>query len=253
MKFPLLLLLAATPALAQRAAPDQLPTKNGPLVIQPIAHGTLVLTWNKHTIYVDPTGGAAAFAGLPAPDLILITDIHGDHLDPKTLAALPANRAVLVVPKAVADQLPADLDERVAVLANGGQLDTLGVRIRAVPMYNLPDAPGARHPKGRGNGYVLSLGGQRVYLSGDTEDIAEMRALRGIDIAFVCMNRPYTMDINQAASAVLAFQPRIVYPYHYRSQGGLSDVAAFKKLVEAGNPKIDVRQRDWYPAAPAAK
>lgn len=249
MKALLCLLLATAPALAQRAAPDQLATTNGPLLIQPLTHATLVLTWNKKTIYVDPTGGAEAFAGQPAPDLILITDIHGDHLDPKTLAALPANRAIIVAPKAVADQLPADLDERVAVLANGRQLDTLGLRVRAVPMYNLPETPDSRHPKGRGNGYVLSLGGQNIYLSGDTEDTAEMRALRNIDVAFVCMNLPYTMDISQAAAAVLAFRPRIVYPYHYRGQGGLSDVAAFKKLVETGSRQIDVRLRNWYPAA----
>lgn len=241
------LLLAAAPALAQRPAPDRIATKNGPLLIQPITHATVVFTWNKQTIYVDPTGGAEAFAGLPAPTLILITDIHGDHLDLKTLAALHPTKAIIVAPKAVTDQLPAELDERVAVLANGRHLDTLGLTIKAVPMYNLPETPDSRHPKGRGNGYVLTLGGQHVYLSGDTEDIAEMRALRSIDVAFVCMNLPYTMDINQAASAVLAFQPRIVYPYHYRGQGGLSDVAAFKQAVAAGNQKIDVRLRNWYP------
>ena len=243
----LALLLAAVPALAQRAAPDQIATKNGPLTIQPITHATLVLTWNKQTIYVDPTGGAEAFAGLPAPTLILITDIHGDHFDPKALAAIPANQARLVAPRAVADQLPAELRPRVSVLANGRQLDTLGLSIRAVPMYNLPETPDSRHPKGRGNGYVLTLGGQRVYLSGDTEDTAEMRALRNIDVAFVCMNLPYTMDITQAASAVLAFKPRIVYPYHYRGQGGLSDVAAFQQAVRTGSKKIDVRLRNWYP------
>jgi L-ascorbate metabolism protein UlaG (beta-lactamase superfamily) len=117
-------------------------------------------------------------------------------------------------------------------------------------MYNLPEAADASHPKGRGNGYVLTLGGKNVYLSGDTEDIAEMRALRGIDVAFVCMNLPYTMDVPQAAQAVLAFKPGIVYPYHYRGENGLSDVAGFKKTVNAANPKIDVRLRNWYPTAP---
>lgn len=243
-----LLVLAAGPAPAQRATPDQIETKTGPLTIQPLTHATLVLTWNKKTIYVDPTGGAEAFAGLAAPDLVLITDIHGDHMDPKTLAALHLGKAALVVPKAVADQLPPELDERVVVLPNGKKLDTLGLSITALPMYNLPETTDSRHPKGRGNGYVLGLGGKNLYLSGDTEDIPEMRALRNIDVAFVCMNLPYTMDIQQAAAAVLAFQPRIVYPYHYRGQDGLSDVAGFKKLVNAGNSKIDVRLRNWYPA-----
>jgi L-ascorbate metabolism protein UlaG (beta-lactamase superfamily) len=94
---------------------------------------------------------------------------------------------------------------------------------------------------------VLTMGGKNVYLSGDTEDTPEMRALKGIDVAFVCMNLPYTMDVNQAAQGVLAFKPGIVYPYHYRGQEGLSDVEAFKKAVNAGNAKIEVRLRNWYP------
>ena len=114
-------------------------------------------------------------------------------------------------------------------------------------MYNLPEAADSRHTKGRGNGYILTMGGKKIYLSGDTEDIPEMRALKDIDVAFVCMNLPFTMDINQAASAVLEFKPKIVYPYHYRGQGGLADVEGFKKLVNAGNPKIEVRLRSWYP------
>ena len=113
-------------------------------------------------------------------------------------------------------------------------------------MYNLPDDKDARHSKGRGNGYVLTLGGKRIYISGDTEDIPEMRALKSIDVAFVCMNLPYTMDINQAAGAVLEFKPKVVYPYHYRGQGGLAEVEGFKKLVNAGSKSIDVRLRNWY-------
>jgi L-ascorbate metabolism protein UlaG (beta-lactamase superfamily) len=114
-------------------------------------------------------------------------------------------------------------------------------------MYNLPEAPDSRHTKGRGNGYILNLGGKMVYISGDTEDIPEMRALKNIDVAFVCMNQPYTMDINQAANAVLAFKPKIVYPFHYRGQNGLSDVEGFKKLVDAGKAPIEVRLKNWYP------
>jgi L-ascorbate metabolism protein UlaG (beta-lactamase superfamily) len=240
----------ATPAIPARAAADQIATRQGPLTVQPITHGSVVFTWNKRTIYVDPYGGAAAYAGLAAPDVILITDIHGDHLDPKTLAGLAVGKALLIVPKAVAEQLPAQYQAQARILRNGQRLDTLGLGVAALPMYNLPEAADARHPKGRGNGYVLTLGGKNVYLSGDTEDIAEMRALRGIDVAFVCMNLPYTMDVPQAAQAVLAFKPGIVYPYHYRGENGLSDVAGFKKTVNAANPKIDVRLRNWYPTAP---
>lgn len=114
-------------------------------------------------------------------------------------------------------------------------------------MYNLPESAESRHPKGRGNGYVMTVGGKRIYLSGDTSDIPEMRKLKNIDVAFVCMNLPFTMDINQAASAVLDFKPSIVYPYHYRGQGGFSDVEAFKKLVEEGDSKIRVHLANWYP------
>ena len=236
-----------TPVL--RAAADQIATKKGPLTVQPITHGSVVFTWNGKTIYVDPYGGAEAYAGLAAPDVILITDIHGDHLDPKTLAGLSLGKALMVVPKAVADKLPAEYKPQVRILDNGQRLDTLGLTVSAIPMYNLPEAADAPHTKGRGNGYVLGLGGKNVYLSGDTEDIAEMRALKGIDVAFVCMNLPYTMDVPQAAQGVLAFKPGIVYPYHYRGQGGLSDVAAFKKTVNTANKKIDVRLRNWYPTA----
>ena len=200
---------------------------------------------------MDPAGGPELFAGLAAPDLILITDIHGDHMDPKTLAGLAASQAPLLVPQTVADKLPAEFKQRVVVLRNGQRLEKLGVGIEAIPMYNLPEAPDAMHPKGRGNGYVLRLGGKTVYLSGDTEDTAEMRALKKIDVAFVCMNLPYTMDVAQAAQGVLAFKPGIVYPYHYRGQQGLSDVEGFRKMVAEGDKKIDVRLRNWYATAPA--
>ena len=238
-----------TAATAPRAAADQIATTKGPLTVQPITHGSVVFTWNGKTIYVDPYGGAEAYAGLAAPDIILITDIHGDHLDPKTLAGLSVGKSLMVVPKAVAEKLPAQYKAHVRILNNGQRLDTLGLTVSAIPMYNLPEAADAPHTKGRGNGYVLNLGGKQVYLSGDTEDIAEMRALKGIDVAFVCMNLPYTMDVNQAAQGVLAFKPGIVYPYHYRGQSGLSDVAAFKKMVNTADKKIDVRLRNWYPAA----
>ncbi|WP_369811130.1 MBL fold metallo-hydrolase [Hymenobacter mellowenesis] len=239
----------ATSTAAPRVPADQITTAKGPLTVQPITHGSVVLTWNGKTIYVDPYGGAAAYAGLAAPDVILITDIHPDHLDPQTLAGLSVGKALMVVPKAVAEKLPAQYKAQVRILSNGQKLDTLGMQVSAIPMYNLPEAPNAPHPKGRGNGYVLNLGGKNVYLSGDTEDTAEMRALKNIDVAFVCMNLPYTMDVNQAAQGVLAFKPGIVYPYHYRGQNGLSDVASFKKQVNAGNKKIDVRLRNWYLAA----
>ena len=130
---------------------------------------------------------------------------------------------------------------------NGGSHEEMGIQIQAIPMYNLPESPDEKHVKGRGNGYVLTMGDKRIYISGDTEDIPEMRALKDIDIAFVCMNLPYTMDINQAASAVLEFEPSVIYPYHYRGRPDISDTEAFKALVDAGSKDIEVRLRNWYP------
>lgn len=225
---------------------DELATNKGPLLIQPVHHGCLVLTWNAKTIYVDPYGDIKAFEGLKKPDLILITDIHPDHLNPETLNALDLGATPIIAPQAVADMIPDMYKPLVQVLKNDAKTEVVGLAILAVPMYNLPEEPDSKHPKGRGNGYVLSLGGKTIYISGDTEDIPEMRKLKNIDVAFVCMNLPYTMDVQQAASAVLEFKPRIVYPYHYRGKDGLSDVNTFKDLVEKGKAGVDVRLRDWY-------
>ena len=243
----IIVVLFAIASVAQRPAPDMVETSKGTLSIQPILHGSLVLSWDGKTIYVDPYGGTKAFKGVAAPDLILITDIHGDHLNQPTLDSLNLTNATIIAPQAVVDKLPDNMKSKAVMVSNGANTDQKGISISAIPMYNLPEAPDSRHTKGRGNGYILTLGGKKVYLSGDTEDIPEMRSLKDIDVAFVCMNLPFTMDINQASSAVLEFKPKVVYPYHYRGQGGLSDTEAFKRLVDAGNAKIEVRLRNWYP------
>jgi L-ascorbate metabolism protein UlaG (beta-lactamase superfamily) len=177
----------------------------------------------------------------------LISDIHGDHLDPDTDLALVTEKTTIVAPQAAANKLPAKLRSHVIVLTNGETKAVLGIKIEAIPMYNLTPDRLKFHTKGRGNGYVLTVGGKRIYMSGDTEDIPEMRALKNIDVAFICMNLPYTMDVEQAARAVQEFKPKIVYPYHYRG----SDVEKFKSLVSQ-TPGIEVRLRDWYPKTKAA-
>ncbi len=230
-----------------RAQADTIPTSDGDLIVQPIIHGTLVLKWKKQVIYVDPYGGGERFEGLDNPSLILITDIHGDHLNQKTLDALNTDRSTFIVPQAVKDKLSKEMQSRANVIANGQTIVFEEIEILAVPMYNLPETDDSRHPKGRGNGYVLNIGGKRVYISGDTEDIPEMRNLRNIDIAFVCMNLPYTMDIEQAASAVNEFNPAVVYPFHYRGKDGLSDVESFKSKIQSVNPEVEVRLKNWYP------
>ncbi|MGB5435207.1 MAG: MBL fold metallo-hydrolase [Maribacter sp.] len=215
--------------------------------IIPIEHATAILEWNDLTIYIDPEGGQEAFKGQKQPDLILITDIHGDHFSLETLQALNTERAKIIVPQAVADLLPKEFTPQVDVLQNGESKERYGINVEAIPMYNLREEAKKFHEKGRGNGYVLNMGEQRIYLSGDTEDIPEMRALQNIDKAFVCMNLPYTMTVESAADAVLAFKPKQVYPYHYRGNPDVSDVAKFKALVEKGDSIIEVIQLDWYP------
>jgi L-ascorbate metabolism protein UlaG (beta-lactamase superfamily) len=150
---------------------------------------------------------------------------------------------VLIVPQVVADKLPEADKTNLVILKNGDNTVQSGISIMAIPMYNLPESETARHTKGRGNGYVLNIGGKNIYISGDTQGIPEMRSLKNIDVAFICMNLPFTMDVNEAADAVLAFKPKIVYPYHYRGQ----DINVFKNLVDAGKMDIEVRLRNWYP------
>ncbi|MDJ0646284.1 MAG: MBL fold metallo-hydrolase [Flavobacteriaceae bacterium] len=246
-KIPFLLLLFFTTlSYAQRPESDIIKSDEGDITIQPILHGTLVLQWDGKAIYVDPYGGAERFSGLAKPDLILITDIHGDHTNLETLKGLDTKDAKFIVPQAVAEKLKGDYEKQLVIVKNGGIHVEDNVFINALPMYNLPEDRSSRHPRGRGNGYFVNLGGKGIYISGDTEDIKEMRELRNIDIAFVCMNLPYTMDINQAASAVLDFKPKIVYPYHYRGKPDMSDTQKFKELVNAKNKNIEVRLRDWY-------
>tara|TARA_R100000935_G_scaffold51378_1_gene77812 strand:- start:567 stop:1337 length:771 start_codon:yes stop_codon:yes gene_type:complete len=217
------------------------------LEIEPISHATAVLKWGDAVIYTDPVGGAEVFEGKASPSFILITDIHGDHMDAKTLQALNLGDTKIIVPQAVKDQLPKEMEANLVVMNNGDTQEIMGFSIKAIPMYNLPDAKDAKHTKGRGNGYIVEKDGQRLYISGDTEDIPEMRELENIDVALVCMNLPYTMTVEDAAAGVLDFAPKKVYPYHYRGQDGLSDVSKFKELVNKGNKEIEVVQLDWYP------
>lgn len=247
MKYNLILLISVLSVLQVRAQLDIIPTSDGDVTMTPILHATLVLEWNGQTIYMDPYGGADKFSDFPDADLICITHVHGDHLNKETLNGLNLANTTLIAPQSVIDDLGDIKFKTVNKLANGNTTTINGIEVEAVPMYNLPDDETSRHPKGWGNGYVITIGGKRFYFSGDTEDIPEIRHLKNIDFAFVCMNLPYTMDIDQAADAVLDFKPKVVYPFHYRGQNGFSDVEQFKSLVNEGNPHIEVRLRNWYP------
>lgn len=215
-------------------------------MITPIYHATMVLQMSGQVIYTDPTD-AALFVGQPAPTIILVTDIHQDHMNADALQAFEKDNPVIIAPQAVVDQLPETLGQSIVILRNGEKTTQKGIEIEAIPMYNIPESPESFHTKGRGNGYVVSGEGKRIYISGDTSATPEMKALQNIDVAFVTMNLPYTMDVEEAADAVLAFKPKVVHPYHYRGQNGFSDTNKFKQLVEEKDSTINVELLDFYP------
>lgn len=217
------------------------------VVVTPISHASMVLDLGGVIVYNDPVGGADAFVGQPEPHIILISDIHGDHLEPETVQALTTERTTIVVPQAVADELPQTLPGKIVILNNGDSTSLEGIEIQAIPMYNVPESDDAFHTKGRGNGYLLVAQNQRIYIAGDTGGIPEMRELQNIDRAFIPMNLPYTMSVEEAADAVLAFKPKVVHPYHYRGPDGLADINKFKELVTAGDPNITVELLNFYP------
>ncbi|PWT98718.1 MAG: MBL fold metallo-hydrolase [Terriglobia bacterium] len=233
-RFALAFLITASGAFAAPA--ESFSTSAGTLQMTPIQHASLVIQAGGKVLYVDPAMGS--YDGLPPADYILITDIHGDHLSASIVNKLKKGDTVIVAPKAVAAELAG------ARVISNGEKTTIGpFSVEAVPMYNLTRGPSAGqlyHDKGRGNGYVVTYGGKRFYFSGDTEAIPEMKALKNIDVAFVCMNLPYTMTPQEAAEGVKAFHPAIVYPYHYMG----SDLSAFGKGLEGSG--VEVRIRNWY-------
>jgi len=239
----------STPVAAQAAQDDQVSTSNGNLVIHPVHHAGVVLTWNGKRIVADPTtyppgpnSAAADFRGAAPPDLILITHEHGDHFSVPTLTELAGPNTVIVAPQSVFGMMPPALQAKTKVMKNGDKGTYAGVPVEAVVEYNTTPERLMFHPKGRDNGYVLTMGGKRIYLAGDTEEAPELKNLPNIDVAFIPMNLPYTQTAEAAAVWVKDFKPKVVYPYH--TQGMPSgDVNAFKAAV--GNAS-EVRLRKWY-------
>ena len=223
--------------------PNEFKTDGGVILIHPVSHASFVMETPAGTIYVDPVGDAAQYEAFPAADLILITHEHGDHYNADTLAALKGDATHVIANPAVAGMI-GDADH-VEAIANGESTEWNGVGIEALGAYNITEERLNFHPKGRDNGYVLTIDGHRTYISADTEDHEEMRALRDIDLAFVCMNLPFTMDAAAAASAVSEIKPSFVYPYHYRGRdGGTQDPAEFAALIEGDG--VEVKMGDWY-------
>jgi L-ascorbate metabolism protein UlaG (beta-lactamase superfamily) len=228
----------ASPLLAQNVPKkDTIQTTAGALEITFIGHGTLVMTWNGKTIHIDPYSKLADYGQLPKADLILITHHHGDHLDTRAVDMVCTDKTVVLLTKSSAEQLGKGM-----VMRNGDVRTVMGIKIEAIPAYNLvhkrPDG-NPYHPKGEGNGYVLTFGTTRVYVAGDTENIPEMKAVKDIDVAFLPMNLPYTMTPAQVADAARAFRPKVLYPYHY----GETDPNALVGLLK-GEKGIEVRIRE---------
>ncbi|MAY61803.1 MAG: MBL fold metallo-hydrolase [Rhizobiales bacterium] len=232
----------ATRAFAQSA--DTFSVGAGEITVHPVEHASFVMETPVGVIYSDPVGDPSLYEDLPAPSLVLVTHEHGDHFNADTLTALVRDDVELITNPAVHDMLPDALKEKAQSMANGDSSEWEGVSIEAIPAYNITEERKQFHPEGRDNGYVLGFDGFRVYISGDTENTPEMKALENIDLAFLSMNLPFTMDIEQAADAISGFKPKFVYPYHYRGRdGGTQDPAAFAKLVEGDT---EVKLAEWY-------
>lgn len=218
--------------------------------VAPISHASAVVEWGEVKIFADPVGDASVYQTYGQPDIVFITHRHGDHLDGENLPLLLSDSTTLIAPQDVVDQLPEGIAAKIVVMAAGETLEVSGLTFTAIPAYNIRPEAQNFHPRERGdNGYVIDDGTSRVYFSGDSEGTEEMKALTDIDAAFVAMNLPYTMSVEDAAAAVVAFAPATIYPYHYRTPDGFSDIASFTTLVHQANPDIEVVQLQWYPEA----
>ena len=229
-------LLAFNAAAQGNFQTDILKTSQGDLEITFIGHGSLMFTFNDKVIYVDPISKLAEYSKLPKADLLLITHEHPDHLDLKAVEAVRTDKTVLILTKTCAARLKGGI-----IMENGDTKTVDGLKIEAVPAYNLVHMRSEGvpfHAKGVGNGYVITFGDKRVYVAGDTENIPEMKKLERIDCAFLPMNLPYTMTPEMVADAAKAFKPKILYPYHY----GDTDTSNLEQLMkDTQNVEIRIR------------
>ena len=218
---------------------DIIQTSQGDLKITFIGHGTVMFTFEGKIIHVDPVGRYADYSQLPKADLILITHEHGDHLDAKVIKIISSEKTDLVFTEKCIEK--AKIEDGI-IMKNGDIKTVQNLKIEAIPAYNIKHmrSPGnPYHPKGVGNGYIITFGDKRVYVAADTENTPEMKALKNIDIAFLPMNLPYTMTPEMVADAAKAFMPKILYPYHYGNTD-TSKIVELLKDVEG----IEVRIRD---------
>jgi len=215
---------------------DVIKTSSGDLEIIFIGHSSLMMTFNGKTIHFDPYGKMADYTRLPKADLIFITHDHNDHFDMTALQGIQTKDTVVILPPICSEMIPEGL-----IMRNGETITVQGIKVKAMPAFNMVhvrDNGQAYHPKGIGNGYVLTFGDKRIYVAGDTENIKEMKALKGIHCAFLPMSVPSTMTPEMVADAAKAFKPKILYPYHYNE----TDPTTLTKLLK-NTPGIEVRIR----------
>ena len=235
----ILTLLLCTPLeinAQEKYEKDIVGTSKGDLEITFVGHGTLIFTFGGKIIHIDPVSWFADYTKMPKADMVLITHEHRDHLDTKALENIRTEKTVVVLTETCASRIKGGI-----VMVNGDEKVLAGLKIEAVPAYNIVHMRSAGvpyHPKGRGNGYVITFGDKRIYVAGDTENSPEMQELKGIDIAFLPMNLPYTMTPVMVADAAKAFKPKILYPYHY----GMTDTSKLVDLLK-DTKEIEVRIR----------
>jgi L-ascorbate metabolism protein UlaG (beta-lactamase superfamily) len=236
LTFALMMILVVPIAAQGIFEEDIFKTSAGDLKITFIGHGSLMFTFGGKFIHVDPFSQVADYASLPKADIILITHEHMDHLDMKALSAVRTEKSMVVLTETCAKQVKGGI-----VMKNGDIKTIGGLKIEAVPAYNIvhkrPDEQ-PFHPKGIGNGYVITFGDKKVYAAGDTENIPEMKELKNIDIAFLPMNLPFTMTPEMVVDAAKVFKPKILYPYHF----GETDTSKLVNLLK-DNKEIEVRIR----------
>ena len=214
---------------------DKISTSVGIVEMHFVGHGSLFFKVNGFLIYIDPVRSSGIYDFLPKADIILITHEHGDHLDPKLIEDLKKPGTLLFCNENSTSKVPWGM-----AMKAGDRQEINNIIIEAVPAYNIVNesSPGHPfHPKGAGLGYILTIGGKRIYVAGDTENTPEMKSLRNIDVAFLPMNLPYTMTPAMVADAALAFKPKILYPYHY----GDTDTSELTKLLKDSGIEVRIR------------
>ena len=219
---------------------DVFKTKSGKTVtFHALVHASIRIQYDGKEIEVDPVtklgNKVIDYASMPKADYLLVTHEHFDHFNQDAIKLLSGEKTRFITNQRCADMLGSG-----EVMKNGDKLQiTDCFTIEAVPAYNYTEGHTQFHPKGRDNGYILTIDGLRIYIAGDTEDIPEMSAIKDIDIAFLPCNQPYTMTPDQLVKAAKIIKPKVVFPYHY----GQTDVSGLPEMLKTDG--IDVRIRHY--------